>query len=67
MHTTPWTQAALKARLRADIALGTVARPMTAEAAARRLQFHRIVSGIDAGRITPDTGAALLEELHAAA
>jgi hypothetical protein len=66
-----WNESALRARLRADLALGGAGaaaaaaadRPQTAAAAARRLEFHRIVSGIDAGTISPDAAVALFDDL----
>ena len=63
MSTLRWTRTALKARLRADIAFGTAARPLTADVAARRLEYHNIVTGIEAGAITPDSGVVLFDEL----
>ncbi|MGA1835767.1 hypothetical protein VD659_02430 [Herbiconiux sp. 11R-BC] len=63
MSSTKWTKKALKARLRADIAFDTAMRPVTADVAARRLEYHNIVTGIEAGTITPDSGTALFDEL----
>jgi hypothetical protein len=67
MDTTRWTPVALKARLRADVALGAVPRPMTAEGAVRRLEFHRIVADVEAGRLAPEAGAELLDRIVAVA
>jgi hypothetical protein len=61
--STNWTKKALKARLRADIAFDTAVRPVTAVIATRRLEYLNIVTGIDAGTITPDAGATLFDEI----
>lgn len=60
---TKWTKKALKARLRADIAFDTSLRPVTADVATRRLEYHNVVTGIDAGTITPEAGATLFDEI----
>ena len=60
---TNWNKKALKARLRADIAFDTAERPVTADVAARRLEYFTIVTGVDAGTITPEAGALLFDEL----
>ncbi|SDZ51290.1 hypothetical protein [Herbiconiux ginsengi] len=60
---TNWNKKALKARLRADIAFDTAIRPVTADVATRRLEYFNIVTGVDAGTITPEAGAVLFDEL----
>jgi hypothetical protein len=60
---TKWNKRALKARLRADIAFDTALRPVTADVATRRLEYFSIVTGVEAGTITPEAAALLFDEI----
>ncbi|QJU54619.1 hypothetical protein SCB71_16000 [Herbiconiux sp. KACC 21604] len=66
MSTSKWTEQALRARLRADVAVTAAGRHVSAADAARRLEYLRIVAGVDAGAISPDAGAALFDEMSIA-
>ena len=66
MRITNWTETALRARLRADRALHVSSRPVTSELAAQRLEYVRIVSAVDRGRVSADEGAAAFEALTSA-
>ncbi|WP_440708349.1 hypothetical protein [Herbiconiux sp. YIM B11900] len=65
MSSTNWTKTALRARLRADLALDTAAhgRAVTPELAGRRLDYLRIVAGVDRGSLTAEDGASAFELL----
>lgn len=65
MRSTNWTKTALRARLRADLALDTAAhgRVVTPEFAGRRLEYLRIVAGVDRGSLSADDGASAFELL----
>ncbi len=65
MSTSLWSQSALKARLRADIAFDSAPKPVTAAIASRRLEYYQVVQGVDAGTITADSAALLFNELTA--
>lgn len=66
MSTSKWTEQALRARLRADVAVNAAGRRVSADDAARRLEYLRVVAGVDAGAISPDAGAALFDEMSVA-
>ena len=64
--STNWTKKALKARLRADIAFDAATRPLTADFAGRRLEYHSVVAAVEAGRISPEAGVERFDEIVSA-
>lgn len=69
MSSTNWTKTALRARLRADLALDSTAhgRAVTPELAGLRLEYLRIVAAVDRGALPADDGASAFELLAGSA